>query len=108
MKRQKDENVSMFNRRFSGFYYKMPKEIKPSEVTSMLSYEMEFHPDLALILIERKSMTLQQMFNDSQEIEDNLRACGKYVDHICNEDLKEEAYEPKRSGLDAEEHDQNQ
>ena len=48
------------------------------------------------------------MFNDSQEIEDNLRACGKYVDHICNEDLKEESYEPKRSGLDAEEHDQNQ
>ena len=48
------------------------------------------------------------MFNDAQEIEDNLRACGKYVDHICNEDLREEAYEPKRLDLDVEEHDQNQ
>ena len=58
--------------------------------------------------MERNSTTLQQMFNDAQEIEDNLRACGKYVDQICNEDLKEEAYEPKSSGLDTEEHDQNQ
>ena len=58
--------------------------------------------------MERNSTTLQQMFNDSQEIEDNLQACGKYVAQICNEDLKEEAYEPKRSSLDGEEHNQNQ
>ena len=108
MKIQKDENVSMFNRRFSAFYSKMPKEIQPFEVVSILIYVMAFHPYLALLLMERNSTNLQQMFNDSQEIEDNLRACGKYVDHICNEDLKEESYEPKRSGLDAEEHDQNQ
>ena len=45
------------------------------------------------------------MFNDAQEIEDNLQALGKYVDQIFIEHSKEEVHEPKRLGLDVEEHD---
>jgi hypothetical protein len=71
MKKQGNETVSMFNRRFHSFYHKMPKGIQPTEVVSMLYYAIALHPDLSLLLMERKYVSLQQMFNDAQEVEDN-------------------------------------
>jgi hypothetical protein len=55
----------------------MPKRIQPSKVVAMLCYATTFHPDLSFLLMERRSATLQQMFNDAQEVEDNLQAYGK-------------------------------
>lgn len=72
MKRQKDETISMFNRRFHIFYHKMPKEIQPFEASTRLCYATTFHPDLSFLLMERQYVTLQQIFFDAQEIEDNL------------------------------------
>jgi hypothetical protein len=77
MKRQSNETVSTFSRRFSSLYYNLPKEIQPTEVVAMLHYATTFHPDLSFLLMERRYKTLQQMFDDAQEVEDNLQACQR-------------------------------
>ena len=48
---------------------------------------MAFHSDFSFYLLERKSVSLQQMFYDAQEVEDNLRACGKLSDKLEDEAL---------------------
>lgn len=65
MQRQSDEFVSKFSRRFSIFYYKIPKEIQPLEGAAKPCYVATFHSDLALCLLERKSVSLQHMFSDA-------------------------------------------
>jgi hypothetical protein len=75
LKRQSNETISTFSRRFSSIYYKFPKEIQPTEVVAMLHYATTFHPDLSFLLMERRSKSLQQMFNDAQEIQHNIQAC---------------------------------
>jgi hypothetical protein len=77
MKRQSNEAIVMINRRFSSFYFNMHKEVQCLEVTAMLYYATTFHPDLSFLLMKRKSMSLQQMFNDAQEVEENIPACEK-------------------------------
>jgi hypothetical protein len=90
MERHKDETISMFNRRFSSLYYKMPKEVQPPEVASMLHYVTTFQSDLSFLLMERKSMSLQQMFNNAQEVADNIQACKKLQNQFLDEELKAE------------------
>ena len=65
--------MSSFNRRFSRFYYNMQKEIQPLENSAKLYYATTFPPELSLLLLERKSITLQHMFIDCLEVEDNIR-----------------------------------
>jgi hypothetical protein len=77
MHRHRDETISIFNRRFSSFYYKMPKEIQRPEVVARLCYATTFHSDLTFLLMKGRNVTLQQMFDDAQEIEDNFQACQK-------------------------------
>jgi hypothetical protein len=43
---------------------------------------------LSFYLIERKSSTLQQMFTNVEEIENNLWDCGKLPSQIKDEDMK--------------------
>ena len=93
MRRMEDETVSSFNRRFAALYYDMPEEIKPPEGTAKLYYAKAFHSDLSLLLLERRSMSLQQMYDDAQEVEHNLLACGKLLDHPGNEELTVEERE---------------
>jgi hypothetical protein len=69
MKRKKDETVTRFNRRFHSFYLSMPKDIQPSEVVAMLFYNSS-SSHLAFYLRERKPLTLQRMFIDAEEIEE--------------------------------------
>ena len=75
MERHKDETVSMFNRGFSSLYYNMPKEVQPPEVVSMLHYVTTFQSDLSFLLMERKSMSFYHIFNNAQEVADNIQAC---------------------------------
>jgi hypothetical protein len=75
LKGKSTETISAFSRRFSSNYYDLPKEIQPTEVVSMLQYATTLHPDLSFLLMERKPVTLQQMFNDAQEIQHNILAC---------------------------------
>ena len=73
MKKQEGETMSSFNKRFASFYYNMPKEIQPLEDVAKLYYASTFPIELFFLLLERKSITLQNMFIDSLEVEDNLR-----------------------------------
>ena len=74
IQRQRDETISMFNRIFSSLYYKMPKAIQPPEVVARLCSATTFHLDLTFLLMERRFVTLQHIFDDAQEIEDNFQA----------------------------------
>jgi hypothetical protein len=93
MRRMKDETISSFSRRFASLYYKIPKDIQPPKGTTKLYYATNFHPDLFFLLLERRYVTLQQMFIDSQEVEDNLIACGKLSDELEDEGLNFEECE---------------
>jgi hypothetical protein len=87
MKRKNDEIVTRFNRRFHSFYLNMSKDIQPFDVVSILFYTAAQYLDLAFYLRERKSLTLQRMFTDVEEIEDNLWACGKLQNRVWDDDL---------------------
>ena len=43
-----------------------------------LHYASEFPPDLSLFLWERKSYSLQNMFSDALEVEENIRLSGRF------------------------------
>jgi hypothetical protein len=53
----------------------------------MVYYAEAHHPDLVFYLRERKSPTLEQIFIDVEEIENNLWACGKLPSKKQNEDM---------------------
>ena len=55
----------------------MKKEIQPLENAAKLYYETTFPPKLSLLILERKSVTLQHIFIDCLEVEDNLRMSKK-------------------------------
>jgi hypothetical protein len=50
-----------------------------------MSYATSFHLDISFHLMERRYVTLQQMFNDAQEVEYNLQACEKLQNQILEE-----------------------
>jgi len=89
LKNKSNEIVSIFSRKFSSIYYNFPKEIQPTEVVSMLHYATTLHPDLSFLLMERRPKSLQQMFNDAQDIQHNIQACKQ----IQNEGLKTQEHE---------------
>jgi hypothetical protein len=82
---------------FHNFYLNMPMEIHPTEVDTMVQYTVAQHLDLVLFLRERKSLSLQQMFVDAEEVEYNLLACGKLQNQSWNE--HENGYEQQISDL---------
>jgi hypothetical protein len=55
----------------------------------MLHYATTLHPDLSFLLMERRPKSLQQMFNDAQEIQHNIQAC----EYSLNEGLDIQEYE---------------
>jgi hypothetical protein len=75
LEKQDNETISVFNRRFSSIYQNLPQEIRPTEAAAMLHYATTLHPDLSLLLMERISKSLQQMFYDTQDIQHNIQAC---------------------------------
>jgi hypothetical protein len=83
LKGKSNETISTFSRSFSNIYYNFPKEIQPTEAVAMLHYATTLHPDLSFLLMERRPKSLQQMFNDAQEIQHNIQACKQ----IRNEEL---------------------
>jgi hypothetical protein len=99
---QSNETISIFSRRFSSIYYNLPKEIQPTQVVAMLHYTKTLHPNLSFLLMERRPNSLQQMFNDAQEIQHNIQACKQ----IRNEELdakdNDKEYEQKTIDLNLE------
>ena len=61
----------------------MSKEIQPTEVAAMLHYATTLHLDSSFLLMEIRPKSLQQMFDDAQDIQHNIQACIQ----IQNEEL---------------------
>ena len=80
--------MSSFNRRFARFYYNVLKEIQPLENTAKLYYATNFPPQMSLLLLERKSITLHHMFIDCLEVEDNLRMSKKISDQDSGDKME--------------------
>ena len=74
LKRENDEPITKFNWRFQIFYISMPTEIRPSEKLDMVYYVMAQHSDLVVFLLERKSSSLRQLFEDVKGVDENIRA----------------------------------
>ena len=87
LKRENDEPITKFNWRFQSFYVSMPMEIRPSERLAMVYYVMAQHLDLVLFMLERKSSSLRQLFEDAKGVEENIRASRRVQDPVYFEDL---------------------
>jgi hypothetical protein len=74
LRREQSQTLHIFNRKFNRMYHDMPLEIRPSEKAAMIHYVMCLHSKLALLLLERESSSLTQLFGDAQEVEENIRA----------------------------------
>ena len=55
LKREQDEALPVFNRRFYSVYHDMPSEVRTTETFAMIYYIMGLHSDLILLLLERTS-----------------------------------------------------
>jgi hypothetical protein len=87
LRREEDEVLYVFNRRFYNIYHDMPLEIHPTETVAMVYYVMAQHSDLVLLLLEIKSSSLACLFEDAQEIEENIRASKRVRDPTYFENL---------------------
>jgi hypothetical protein len=103
LRREDDEIVVQFNRRFHSVYINIPIKIQPSEVVSMVQCTVAQHPDIFLYLRERKSPSLQRMFVDAEEVESNLQACtqlsSQILDDVLDAEESEEGYGKQESNL---------
>ena len=89
LRRHEGEAISIFNRRFTSFYYSIPKEVQPLKNAAKIYYVAAFPPDLSLLLLERKSTTLQHMFTDYLEVEENLNMSKKLSDQDSGGEIKD-------------------
>jgi hypothetical protein len=60
LKWKSNEAISIFSRRFSSIYYKLPEEIQPTEAAAMFHYTTTLHPDLSFLLMERRPKSLHK------------------------------------------------
>ena len=95
MKRENDEQINKFNWIFQSFYISIPIEIRPSEKIAMVYYVMVEHSDLIFFLLERKSSSLIQLFEDAKGVEEKIWACKMLRDQAHVEDIQ--AYEQKKN-----------
>ena len=85
MRKDEGEAMSSFNKRFARLYYNMPKEIQPLDGAVKIHCAFVFLPDLSLFLLQRKSFSLQKMFANALEVEENFRLSGRLPDHSGND-----------------------
>jgi hypothetical protein len=80
----------------------LPEEIPPTEVVSMLHYATTLDPYLSLLLMERRSKYLQQMFYDAWDIQHNIQACEWIQNEGPNAQECESKYEREKVDWDLE------
>jgi hypothetical protein len=88
LKREQGEALSVFNRRVYNIYYDMPLEIRPRETVAMIYYVMSLHSQLALLLLERNSSSLRSLFEDAQEVEENIHASRRIREWAYSENMQ--------------------
>jgi hypothetical protein len=87
LRRGEEEALVVFNMRFYSVYHNMPVEIRPSETAAMVYYVMAQHSELVLLLRERKYSSLKCLFEDVEEVEENIHASKKIRDRVYFENL---------------------
>jgi hypothetical protein len=102
LKKQGNETISIFSRSFSSIYHNFSKEIQSTKVVSMLHYTTTLHPNLSFLMMERRSESLQKMFNDAQEIQQNIQACEQIWDEELDSKETNNEYERKTINLNLE------
>jgi len=88
LKREQNEALPVFNRRFYRVYHDIPSEVRPTETAAMIHYVACLHSELALFLLERKSSSLSQLFENAQEVEENIRASRRIQMQDDSENLQ--------------------
>jgi hypothetical protein len=68
LRKKNYESVLEFTQRFNKLYNKIPAEVKPCQPTAKVTFARAFEPDFALLLRERRYMTLSGMQDDAIEI----------------------------------------
>ena len=58
LRRNKDETIADFSKRFNKMYGKIPAKIKPSKNSGKLTYASAFDHEFSLLLRERRPVTL--------------------------------------------------
>lgn len=76
-KRNPNESISYFIKRFNNIYNKMPADCKHLDIVAKLIFSKAFNDYFALMLRERKSKTLEDMEIDAINVEANKAASGK-------------------------------
>jgi hypothetical protein len=87
LRREEDEALSVFNRRFYIIYHDMPFEIWPTEIASMIYYVMGLHSEIALLLLERRSSSLRQLFEYADGVEENICASRRIRERVYFENM---------------------
>ena len=81
--------MSSFNKRFASFYYNIPKKILPLENTAKIHYATTFPRELSLLILEIKSVTLQHIFIDCLEFEENIKISKKMSNQDSGGEMKD-------------------
>jgi hypothetical protein len=58
----------------------MPLEVRPIETVAMIYYVMGLHSNPVLLLLERESSSLTKLFEDAQEVKENIHVSGRIRD----------------------------
>jgi GAF domain-containing protein len=66
----------------------VPLEVRPIETVAMIYYVMGLHSDLVLLLLEWESSSLTQLFEDAQEVEENIHVSRRIRDRDFFENLQ--------------------
>jgi len=77
LRRDRDETIQNFSKRFNKIYNSIPVHLKPPRALAQLRYAEAFDSDFSLLLKERDSATLADMQNDAIKVELNKIATKK-------------------------------
>jgi hypothetical protein len=77
LRRESGQSVSEFTKKFNRMYSKIPAEIKPTATSAKITYANAFDAKFCLMLRERRSITLDDMKNETLEVESNILAAEK-------------------------------
>jgi hypothetical protein len=74
LRRGEEEALAILNRRFYSVYHSMIMDIRPTKTANMVYYVMAQHSELVLLLRETKYSSLRNLFEYTEEVEENIRA----------------------------------
>jgi len=79
LKKKHNEYIPCFIKIFSKLYNSIYAYVKPSQPAAKVTFVGSFDSDFALLLRERRSITLIDMQDDEVEIEYNMIASSKAI-----------------------------